>query len=67
MSEHLRAQSTRAFGLGQSELRTASVRVMGTGPVDELTDIFESLVRTNGPADTEPYDDVEDVLDQLPS
>ena len=52
------------LGLGQSELRTGSVRVMGTGPVDELVDVFESLSLRRGPAEAEPYDDVEDVLDE---
>ena len=52
------------LGLAQSELRTGNVRVVGTLPVDELVEVFESLVVSNGPAETESYDDVEDVLDR---
>jgi hypothetical protein len=55
------------LGVGQSELRTDSVRVVGTGPVDELVEVFEALTRTNGPAESEPYDETEDVLDDPPS
>ena len=51
------------LGVGQSELRTDSVRVVGTGPVDGLVAVFEALTRTNGPAESEPYDETEDVLD----
>jgi len=53
-------------GLRQSELRTEHVRVVGTGPVDALVEVFESLVLRTGPATTEAYDDVEDVVDYDP-
>lgn len=55
------------LGVGQSELRTDSVRVVGTGPVEDLVEVFEALTRTNGPAASEPYDETEDVLDGRPS
>lgn len=55
------------LGLTQSELRTGGVRVSGSVPVDELVEVFESLVVRDGPAGAEPYDEVEDVLDGGPS
>ena len=55
---------------GQSELRRVdpdsgrAIRMVGTLDVDELTELFSSLVSRTGPAETEPYDDVVDVIDQ---
>lgn len=56
------------LSLGQSELRTANVRVVGTGSVDALVEVFESLVLSNEPGEAVPFDeDVLDVLDDPPA
>lgn len=57
------------FFAAQTELRALrpsgrAVRVLGTGDVDALTEVFEALVVRDGPADIAPYDeDVVDVID----
>jgi len=55
------------LGLTGAELRTSAVRVSGNVPVDDLVEVFEDLVLRTGAAETEPYDDVEDVLDEPPA
>ncbi|HYD08832.1 MAG TPA: hypothetical protein VEA78_01915 [Acidimicrobiales bacterium] len=54
------------LSFGRSELRTANVRVIGTGSVDTLVEVFESLVVASEPGETVPFDDdVVDVLDEV--